>query len=118
MSARQPGLHDLLSATPVVPVLALDQVDRALPLARALIAGGLPVLEITLRTPAALDIIHALNGEIEGAVVGAGTVLSAGAIRGRGPGRRPIRGQPRRDAGTMGCCRGQFRAILARSWNL
>jgi 2-dehydro-3-deoxyphosphogluconate aldolase / (4S)-4-hydroxy-2-oxoglutarate aldolase len=76
VAAPQAGLHDLLAATPVVPVLAIDAVATALPLARALVAGGLPVLEITLRTPAALEIIRAIGGEIEGAVVGAGTVLS------------------------------------------
>jgi 2-dehydro-3-deoxyphosphogluconate aldolase / (4S)-4-hydroxy-2-oxoglutarate aldolase len=76
VSAPQAGLHDLLAATPVVPVLAIDSVETALPLARALVAGGLPVLEITLRTPAALEIIHALGSEIESAVVGAGTVLT------------------------------------------
>jgi 2-dehydro-3-deoxyphosphogluconate aldolase / (4S)-4-hydroxy-2-oxoglutarate aldolase len=76
MAAPQAGLHDLLAATPVVPVLAIDAVASALPLARALVAGGLPVLEITLRTPAALDIICAIGGEVEGAVVGAGTVLT------------------------------------------
>jgi 2-dehydro-3-deoxyphosphogluconate aldolase / (4S)-4-hydroxy-2-oxoglutarate aldolase len=76
MSAPQAGLYDLLAMTPVVPVLAIETVDTALPLARALVAGGLPVLEITLRTPAALDIIHVIGSEIEAAVVGAGTVLT------------------------------------------
>ena len=76
MPDRQAGLHDLLAMTPVVPVLAIDSVENALPLARALVAGGLPVLEITLRTPAALEIIRAIGGEIEGAMVGAGTVLT------------------------------------------
>jgi 2-keto-3-deoxy-6-phosphogluconate aldolase len=51
------------------------------PLARALVAGGLPILEITLRTPTALDVIRAIAGEVEGAVVGAGTVLSAAQYR-------------------------------------
>jgi 2-dehydro-3-deoxyphosphogluconate aldolase/(4S)-4-hydroxy-2-oxoglutarate aldolase len=76
MSAPQAGLHDLLATTPVVPVLAIEAVSTALPLARALVDGGLPVLEITLRTPAALEIIRAIGGEIEAAVVGAGTVLT------------------------------------------
>lgn len=76
MSACQPGMHDLLSRTPVVPVLAIDSVRTALPLAQALLMGGLPVLEITLRTPAALEIIRAIGDEIAGAVVGAGTVLT------------------------------------------
>jgi 2-dehydro-3-deoxyphosphogluconate aldolase/(4S)-4-hydroxy-2-oxoglutarate aldolase len=66
---------------PVVPVLTIDAVHTALPLAQALVAGGLPVLEITLRTPAALEIIRAIGGEVEGAVVGAGTVLTPAQYR-------------------------------------
>lgn len=81
MSARQPGLEGLLASTPVIPVLAIESVASALPLAKALVAGGLTVLEITLRTPAALEIIRAIGGEIENAVVGAGTVLTAAHCR-------------------------------------
>jgi 2-dehydro-3-deoxyphosphogluconate aldolase/(4S)-4-hydroxy-2-oxoglutarate aldolase len=73
---RQPGLQALLASTPVVPVLAIATVGAALPLAQALVAGGLSVLEVTLRTPAALEIIRAISGEVERAVVGAGTVLT------------------------------------------
>jgi 2-dehydro-3-deoxyphosphogluconate aldolase/(4S)-4-hydroxy-2-oxoglutarate aldolase len=62
-------------------VLTIDAVRTALPLAEALVAGGLPVLEITLRTPAALEIIRAISGEVEGAVVGAGTVLTPAQFR-------------------------------------
>jgi 2-dehydro-3-deoxyphosphogluconate aldolase / (4S)-4-hydroxy-2-oxoglutarate aldolase len=69
-------LRTLLATSPVVPVLVIDSVETALPLARALVAGGLPLLEITLRTDAALDVIEAIAGEVEGAVVGAGTVLT------------------------------------------
>jgi 2-dehydro-3-deoxyphosphogluconate aldolase / (4S)-4-hydroxy-2-oxoglutarate aldolase len=69
-------LVSLLKRSPVVPVLAVDSVEVALPLARALVDGGLTVLEITLRTPAALEAIRTIAGEIEGAVVGAGTVLT------------------------------------------
>jgi 2-dehydro-3-deoxyphosphogluconate aldolase/(4S)-4-hydroxy-2-oxoglutarate aldolase len=67
----------LFAGTPVVPVLVIEEVAAAVPLARALVAGGLPVLEITLRTPAALEVIRAIAGEVEGALVGAGTVLDA-----------------------------------------
>ena len=66
----------ILTAAPVVPVLVIETAAVALPLARALLAGGLPVLEITLRTPAALEVIRTLAGELEGAIVGAGTVLT------------------------------------------
>ena len=61
---------------PVIPVLTIARVEDAAPLARALVAGGLSVLEVTLRTPAALDAIRAMAG-VERAVVGAGTVLNA-----------------------------------------
>lgn len=69
-------LEPLLGRAPVIPVLTIDTVDTALPLARALAAGGLPLLEITLRTPAALDAIEVIAAEVEDAVVGAGTVLN------------------------------------------
>jgi 2-dehydro-3-deoxyphosphogluconate aldolase / (4S)-4-hydroxy-2-oxoglutarate aldolase len=68
-------LEALLRRSPVVPVLVIESVATAVPLARALVAGGLPLLEITLRTPVALDVIRAIASEVEGAVVGAGTVL-------------------------------------------
>lgn len=66
----------LLAAAPVVPVLAIDSIGDAPPLARALVGGGLPVLEITLRTSVALAVIEAIAAEVEGAIVGAGTVLT------------------------------------------
>jgi 2-dehydro-3-deoxyphosphogluconate aldolase / (4S)-4-hydroxy-2-oxoglutarate aldolase len=81
VSTRQAGLQALLASTPVVPVLAIDAVRTALPLTQALVAGGLSVLEITLRTPAALEIIRAISGEVEDAVVGAGTVLTPAQYR-------------------------------------
>lgn len=60
---------------PVIPVLTVEDAGQAAPLARALVAGGLPVIEVTLRTPAALAAIAAMAA-VEGAVVGAGTLLS------------------------------------------
>ena len=66
----------LCKMAPVIPVLVVEDVAQAVPLARALIAGGLPVLEVTLRTDAALDVIAAMAG-VEGGVVGAGTLLTA-----------------------------------------
>lgn len=62
---------------PVIPVVVIDDAAQAVPLARALVAGGLPVIEVTLRTPAALDAIAAM-AQVPGARVGAGTVLDAG----------------------------------------
>ncbi len=66
----------ILTTAPVIPVLIIEDVASAVPLARALVAGGLKVLEITLRTPAALDATRAILGEVEGAIVGVGTVLT------------------------------------------
>jgi len=60
---------------PVIPVLVIDDAAHAVPVAEALVAGGLPALEVTLRTPAALDVIRAMK-QVRGAVVGAGTVLN------------------------------------------
>ncbi len=73
-------LAPLLRLAPVVPVLIVEQIEHALPLARALVKGGLPLLEITLRTEAALEAIEVIAAEVEGAVVGAGTVLNSGQL--------------------------------------
>ncbi len=69
-------LDDILELAPVVPVLTIEEEADAVPLARALVAGGLRALEVTLRTPAALGAIERIAGEVEGAVVGAGTLLT------------------------------------------
>jgi 2-dehydro-3-deoxyphosphogluconate aldolase/(4S)-4-hydroxy-2-oxoglutarate aldolase len=65
----------IMTAAPVIPVLVIEQVGDAVAVAEALVAGGLPVLEVTLRTPAALDAIRAMK-DVPGAIVGAGTVLN------------------------------------------
>ncbi|MCC7320370.1 MAG: bifunctional 4-hydroxy-2-oxoglutarate aldolase/2-dehydro-3-deoxy-phosphogluconate aldolase [Rubellimicrobium sp.] len=84
----------ICALAPVVPVLVVEDADQADPLARALVAGGLPALEVTLRTPAALEAIRLMAG-VAGAVVGAGTLLgpadveaacAAGASFGVSPG--------------------------------
>ncbi|MEU9559978.1 bifunctional 4-hydroxy-2-oxoglutarate aldolase/2-dehydro-3-deoxy-phosphogluconate aldolase [Streptomyces fumanus] len=72
-SAPSPSVLDL---APVVPVVVLDDLADAVPLARALVAGGLPAIEVTLRTPVALDAIRAIAAEVPDAVVGAGTVIT------------------------------------------
>ena len=66
---------EIMQLCPVIPVLVIDEVDHAVPLAEALVAGGLRVLEVTLRTPVALEAIRAMK-QVSGAVVGAGTVLN------------------------------------------
>jgi len=72
---------------PVIPVIAIDDADRAVPLARALLAGGVRVLEVTLRTPAGLDAIRAIARQVPEAIVGAGTL------------RRPPEFEAAREAG-------------------
>ncbi|MER5205270.1 bifunctional 4-hydroxy-2-oxoglutarate aldolase/2-dehydro-3-deoxy-phosphogluconate aldolase [Streptomyces sp. NPDC002825] len=64
----------------VVPVVVIEDAADAVPLARALVAGGLPLVEVTLRTPAALDAVRAIAAEVPEAVVGAGTVVSPAGV--------------------------------------
>lgn len=78
--SRSELLEPIIAGVPVIPVIVIDDVAAAVPMARALVAGGLPVIEITLRTGVALDVIAAIAGEVEGAIVGAGTVLSKGQL--------------------------------------
>ena len=68
-------IEDIMRTSPVIPVLVIDDAATARPLAEALVKGGLKVLEVTLRTPAALDAIAEMK-QVEGAIVGAGTVVS------------------------------------------
>ncbi len=93
-----PDIRSLMRLGPVIPVIVVDQVDHAVPLARALVAGGVRVLELTLRTPVALDSIRAIAAEVEGAIVGVGTItrgddipraIDAGARFGVSPGLTP-----------------------------
>lgn len=69
-------IEQLMGIAPVIPVIVIDDAADARPLAQALVSGGLPVLEVTLRTAAALDAIAAMK-QVDGAIVGAGTVLNA-----------------------------------------
>jgi 2-dehydro-3-deoxyphosphogluconate aldolase/(4S)-4-hydroxy-2-oxoglutarate aldolase len=70
----------VLDLAPVVPVVVVGDVADAVPLARALVAGGLPAIEVTLRTPAALGAIGAIAAEVPEAVVGAGTVITPAQV--------------------------------------
>ncbi len=72
----QAGIEAILKAAPVVPVMVIERLADAVPLARALVKGGLPVLEITLRTAAAVESIRAIMAEVKGASVGVGTVIT------------------------------------------
>ena len=96
--AKQSEVEAVLRAAPVVAVVVVEDRAHAVPLARALVAGGILAIEITLRTPAALDAIRAVAAEVEGAIVGAGTLLrpsdfdavaKAGARFGVSPGFTP-----------------------------
>jgi len=69
------SIDQIMRLAPVIPVIVIDRVEDAVPMAEALVAGGLTVLEVTLRTPAALEAITAMKS-VKGAVVGAGTVLN------------------------------------------
>ncbi len=68
-------IDDIMNTAPVIPVLVIDDVAHARPIAEALVRGGLTVLEVTLRTPVALDVIAEM-ASVDGAIVGAGTVLN------------------------------------------
>ncbi|MFK8077788.1 MAG: bifunctional 4-hydroxy-2-oxoglutarate aldolase/2-dehydro-3-deoxy-phosphogluconate aldolase [Granulosicoccus sp.] len=74
------NVRELMQVAPVIPVLVIDDVAAAKPLAEALVKGGLRVLEITLRTPVALDAIKAMT-EIDGAIVGVGTALDGDDLK-------------------------------------
>ncbi len=77
VDSRSAAVDAILSKAPVLPVLSIDRLEDAVPLARALVAGGLPVLEVTLRSAVALEAIARIVIEVPGAIVGAGTVLTA-----------------------------------------
>ncbi|MCM1973328.1 bifunctional 4-hydroxy-2-oxoglutarate aldolase/2-dehydro-3-deoxy-phosphogluconate aldolase [Streptomyces sp. G1] len=79
MSSVPPS--SLLDLAPVLPVVVIDDPADAVPLARALVAGGLPAIEVTLRTPRALDAIRAIADGVPEAVVGAGTVIAPAQVK-------------------------------------
>lgn len=88
-------LLDIMCASPVIPVIAIDRLDHAVPLARALVAGGIRVLEVTLRTEHGLPAIRAMAAQVPDAIIGVGTLTQpeelaaareAGAVFGVSPG--------------------------------
>lgn len=90
---------DIMRASPVMPVLVIDQVSQAVPLARALVSGGIRVLEVTLRTASALESVKAIVREVPDAIIGVGTITStaqlaevmdAGAVFGVSPGSSAV----------------------------
>ena len=89
---------ELMRLGPVIPVIVIDDLTKAVPLAEALVAGGVRVLEVTMRTPVALDAIRAIAKAVEGAIIGVGTItrpedferaITAGAHFGVSPGLTP-----------------------------
>jgi 2-dehydro-3-deoxyphosphogluconate aldolase/(4S)-4-hydroxy-2-oxoglutarate aldolase len=77
MSIASKKLADLLSPACVIPVLTIERLEDAVPLAQALVAGGVRVLEVTLRTPVAIEAAKAIMSEVPDAIVGIGTILNA-----------------------------------------
>ena len=73
-------IETIMQAAPVIPVIVIEDLDQAVPLAEALVAGGLPALEVTLRTPVALEAIKAMK-DVPGAIVGAGTVTNGNELK-------------------------------------
>jgi 2-dehydro-3-deoxyphosphogluconate aldolase/(4S)-4-hydroxy-2-oxoglutarate aldolase len=74
------NIADILADGPVIPVIVVEDADHAVPLAKALVAGGVRVLEVTLRTDAGLESIRRMIAEVPGAIVGAGTVLTGAQL--------------------------------------
>ncbi len=99
---------DVMRTGPVIPVIVIDNLEDAVPLCRALVTGGIRVLELTLRTPVALAAIRAVAREVEGAIVGVGTItrpedvaqsIEAGASFGVSPGLTPALAEAVRASG-------------------
>ncbi|MDQ2695230.1 MAG: bifunctional 4-hydroxy-2-oxoglutarate aldolase/2-dehydro-3-deoxy-phosphogluconate aldolase [Pseudomonadota bacterium] len=96
------NIRDVMTAAPVIPVIVIEDIKEAVPMAQALVKGGLPVLEITLRTKAGLEAIRAVAAEVEGAIVGVGTIT------------RPEEFRQSRDAGAVfGVTPGLTRELIA-----
>ena len=101
-------IDEVMTRSPVMPVLVVHQLEHAVPLARALVDGGIQVLEMTLRTPVALAAIRAIADQVPQAIIGAGTITNAaelsqaraaGAQFGVSPGATPALLQAARDSG-------------------
>jgi 2-dehydro-3-deoxyphosphogluconate aldolase/(4S)-4-hydroxy-2-oxoglutarate aldolase len=97
-TSRQQKLADLFRQATIIPVLTIERLEDAVPLAKALVAGGVRTLEVTLRTPVAIEAAKAMSANVPDAVVGIGTILNAddlarakalGAVFGISPGATP-----------------------------
>lgn len=101
-------IRDVMTKAPVIPVIVIDDIKQAVPLAKALVKGGLPVLEVTLRTAAGLESIRAIAKEVPDAILGVGTLtrpeevrqsLDAGARFGVSPGLTPALASAAQESG-------------------
>lgn len=81
VAARQEKLAALVKSATVIPVLTIERLEHAVPLARALVAGGVRVLEVTLRTPVAIEAAKAMISEVPDAIVGIGTILNGDDLK-------------------------------------
>ena len=81
VAARQEKLAALVKSATVIPVLTIERLEHAVPLARALVAGGVRVLEVTLRTPVAIEAARAMIAEVPEAIVGIGTILNGDDLK-------------------------------------
>ena len=81
VTARQERLATLVKSATVIPVLTIERLEHAVPLARALVAGGVRVLEVTLRTPVAIEAARAMIAEVPDAIVGIGTILNGDDLK-------------------------------------
>src|SRR5258708_27664803 len=81
MTAKQETLAALFRSATVIPVLTIERLEHAVPLAKALVAGGVRMLEVTLRTPVAIEAARAMIAEVPEAIVGIGTILKPDDLR-------------------------------------
>jgi 2-dehydro-3-deoxyphosphogluconate aldolase/(4S)-4-hydroxy-2-oxoglutarate aldolase len=81
MELKTEKILKIMKTAPVVPVLVVDDIEASVKLAQALVNGGLPAIEVTLRTPTALDCIKAISDQVEGAIMGAGTIITADDVK-------------------------------------
>ncbi|MBL8513493.1 MAG: bifunctional 4-hydroxy-2-oxoglutarate aldolase/2-dehydro-3-deoxy-phosphogluconate aldolase [Betaproteobacteria bacterium] len=95
MSASLHNVRAIMAVSPVMPVIVIERIEDAVPLAKSLVAGGIRVLEVTMRTAAALDAVRAIRAEVPDAITGVGTIvknadvdtaIAAGAQFGVSPG--------------------------------
>lgn len=105
-------IRDILGIGPVMPVVVIEQVEQAVPLARALLAGGIRVIEVTMRTPCALDAVRSIRDAVPDMVVGAGTVLSGADLDAAAAAGATFAVSPGASAGLLAAGRGSSIPLL------